>query len=155
MYNWRTERDAMQVGFEAECPTPDCPETFFLPEPTPPQSFEVQPYSPTGTWPLLLVCPRCKHGHTLERGHFYPSTREAPAEQNDDAVLWFLVIQCSERNCPLLLRLHTIAAADLLPISVETLISTAIGEFRCEAGHQIEVSDPPRVAVIQRATRAF
>jgi hypothetical protein len=145
----------MQKGYEAECLTENCPATVFLPEPNPLQSFEVQPYSPTGTWPLLFVCPRCRHGSTLERQRFYPSSRPDRGEQSAYEALWFIIVQCSEDNCPLLLRLHTTADSAYLPDSVDMLILPAIEEFHCEAGHRSVAAERSPIAMIQRANIAF
>jgi len=145
----------MQRGYEAQCLTRNCPETVFLPEPNPLQSFEVQPYLPTGTWPLLFLCPRCRHGNTLARQHFYPSTRPDREEQSAYEALWFLTVQCSEDNCPLLLRLHTTVDVTYFPDSVSMIILLAIGEFHCENGHKMTAEEPSRVTVIQQASIAF
>jgi hypothetical protein len=136
-------------GYEAQCSRENCPETVFLPESNPLQPFEVQPYPPTGTWPLLFVCPLCKHPNTYTRDYFHPTDR--PDRRLEDAVyegLWFLTVQCPENNCGLLLRLHTTASSDSDAVDVARTIYPAIQGFRCEANHNLNPEN--RIAVIQQ-----
>jgi|ERR1019366_8522740 hypothetical protein len=126
----------MPQEYAAQCRTQNCVGNVFIPIPNPPESFDIQPYPPTGTWPLLYVCSLCSHGNILLRDDFHSETRPDQTQDTpEDEVLWFLEIQCSERDCPLLLRLHTTAASNSDPDDVARTIYLAIEEFRCEASH--------------------
>lgn len=144
----------MPEGYVAHCQTPNCVGNVFLPVPTPPESFDVQPYSPTGTWPLLFACPLCSHGSTYLRDDFQSETRPVPAQVSpDDEVVWFLELQCSGDNCRFPLRLHTTAASNSASDDVARTIYPAIEGFRCQANHQ-QHGGVPR-GVIQSAQTRF
>jgi len=136
--------------FQASCQTDGCTGNAFLPMPTNLQSFEVQPYSPTGTWPLLFACPLCRHASTLMPEYFSEEDRPDLDPTNPACeAMWFATVQCSENNCALLLRLHTIAAADSALDDVLRTIYPAIREFRCEANHMLNNRPPFHIRVIQ------
>src|SRR6266516_469961 len=97
----------MKPGYAKKCETSNCPQSVFLPIPTHPQSFQARPYWPTGTWPLLFVCPQCRQASVFHSGDFRQGMIPNPTEGEDDEVVWFLEVECSENNCGLPVRLHT------------------------------------------------
>src|SRR5712672_37525 len=113
---------AMIPGYVANCHNQDCPECVFLPAPSPPRSFDAQPYWPTGTWPLLDACPSCSEGNVFLRSDFRDAEIPNLATDASDIAWWFLEVRCSENNCGLRLRLHTLSGKHDIPEGITQIV---------------------------------
>ncbi len=129
----------MKPGYAAKCKTPSCPENVFLPEPSHQQSFQAQPYWPTGTWPLLFVCPQCRQASVFRSDDFRQENIPNPTEGEDDEALWYIEVCCSESNCGLLVRLHTMFSLNGAPEIVATHVLVGLEKHTCTNGHRLSL----------------
>jgi hypothetical protein len=142
-----TNREVLIPGYVAKCE--HCPENVLLPAPSPAESFEVQPYSPEGTWPLLFACPECNRGSVFAPSDFHLDMIPNPKVAGDGTAWWFVEVQCSEGNCGLPVRLHTTAdeTSDTAPVS--QTIGLSFERFRCPSRHQLK----PPIGILQIPTK--
>jgi hypothetical protein len=124
-------------GYAAKCQNPNCPGTVFLPVPSQSRSFEVRPYWPTGTWPLLFACPACGQGSVFAPSDFQLTMIPNPATEGSGTVWWSVAVQCSEESCGLPVTLHTVADADLPADDIARLLGPSFERFRCPSRHQL------------------
>ena len=128
----------MKPGYSTKCQNANCTEMIFLSEPKHQQSFQARPYWPTGAWPLLFVCPQCRHGSVLNPNDFHHAKIPNAADGEEDMSVWSLTVECSDSNCKSPVVLHTTAASVSASAILSSLVLAGLGEHVCKAGHPLQ-----------------
>jgi hypothetical protein len=129
----------MIPGFVAKCQTINCLQHVAIPAPSPPESFEVRPYSPAGSWPLLFACPECTRGSVFAPSDFHFDMIPNPRLGGDDRVWWCVEVLCSTDNCGLPLTIHTVTSDKHIPDDVMRIVGPTFDRFRCPSRHQLSL----------------